>query len=167
MSSTLLALDRAVLLRAYQAEARAHYQRQEALGRAAGESISTDAEITSRVEILRRDGLEAMTGHRSARDLSAAELDMVVRYLRRQGASDGRARGGAGNGTDRPTDAQWATIARLARARGWEQGLEDGRLLAFVARTAKISAVRFLDRARATEVITGLERWDAQTDHVN
>lgn len=162
MSSAARALDRAALLRAYHAEARRYYQRQEQRDRAPADSTEPGA-IAARVDALRGEGLDVLTSHTSARDLSAAELDLVVRYLRRQGATDGRARGGAGNGTDRPTAAQWASIARLARARGWEAGLEDPRLLAFVVRTACVAAVRFIDRRRATAIITGLERWAAQS----
>lgn len=160
MSQAATLPDRAALLRAYHAEARPHYQRRAALDAPPGEPAKL---ATARAESLRRDELDALTGRRSARDCSAAELDLVVRYLRRQGAGDGRARGGTGPGTDRPTASQWATIARLARARGWDKGLEDHRLVAFVVRTAAVAAVRFLDRARATQVITGLERWAAQS----
>lgn len=108
-----------------------------------------------------RGWMKEQTGHASAAKAGNAELGDAIRELRRRGALDGRSRGGSG-GPDRPTDAQWAKVAALGRARGWH-GLDDPRMLGFVVRTAKVSAMRFLTRGQITAVITGLERW-AETD---
>ena len=68
-----------------------------------------------------------------------------------------------GLGPDRPTPRQWAFIVDLAKARGWDEGLEDPRLHAFIRRTVLVDALRFLTREDATQVITGLKRWQDQT----
>lgn len=114
-------------------------------------------------EDLRRSWLEQQIGHRSAAECTDAGLSAAVRELRRLGALDRPARGGAGGGIDRPTDTQWARLAILAKERGW-QGLADPRLKAFVVRTAKISSPRFLTRLTMTRCITGMERWASQED---
>lgn len=106
---------------------------------------------------LYRDWLEANTGQRSCKHLDAQSLARAVRTLRAAGALDSTGRGG--RGADRPTDAQWARLAALAKERGWFGGLEDSRLRGFVRRTAKVDNTRFLTRQQMSQVITGLERW--------
>lgn len=147
------AASRARLLSAYHAMARPWY-------------AAEAARLGGDPEQRRRAALAALTGHDSAADCTDAELASAVRTLRRQGAGDARGRGGNGLGDDRPTPQQWATIARMARARGWDRGLTDPRLAAFVRRTAKVNAVRFLGRIQASAIITALGRWSVQdSDH--
>lgn len=109
--------------------------------------------------------LERLTGKRSCRDMSGQELQLVVDHLRTQGAIEQRTRGhypgGAGEFDNRPTAAQMGTIERLAGAAGYA-GLTDPRFAAFLRRTAHVDSARFLDRARASRVISGLvqvARW--------
>ena len=115
-----------------------------------------------------RARLERATGKRSAGDLTEAERLKVIRELIAEGADlplpTGRERQQhpGGQGPDRPTPAQWATIGRLAREMGWQDGLEDGRLKAFVVRTAKVDSTRFLSRRQASAIITGLTRMASQ-----
>jgi len=66
------------------------------------------------------------------------------------------------NGEERPTSAQWAKIAAVGAAIGWQDGLEDERLRSFVKRTAKVSSTKFLEPHKASKVIMGLENWAAQ-----
>ncbi|MEM6727838.1 MAG: regulatory protein GemA [Pseudomonadota bacterium] len=108
------------------------------------------------------DFLYVHTGKRSAGKLTTRERIDLLRTMRRHGMLPDRAPGGPGRGVagdDRPTSAQWAKLAALGRSLGWEKGLEDERLRGFVIRTAKVSSTRFLTRAGATQVITGLEQW--------
>lgn len=104
------------------------------------------------------DWLEQRTGKRSSAKLTTGERIALIKELRCEGLIQERARGGAGAGADRPTPQQWGRMGGLARKLGWS-GLEDKRLQAFAERTAKVSSTRFLTRAGATKVITGLERW--------
>lgn len=114
----------------------------------------------------------AHTGKRSCRDCTAAELRDLIRALIDRGALAARAhrvtppaaiRQPGGLGPDRPTPRQWAFILDLAKARGWDEGLEDPRLSAFIRRTVFVDALRFLTREDASQVITGLKRWQSQT----
>lgn len=110
-----------------------------------------------------RDDYEAwlhkLTGKSSAAKLDRDERISLIRQLRRDNLLPER-RTGAGTGGDssRPTSSQWAKLAALAKARGWD-GLDDSRLLSFIRRTAKVDAVRFLSRQQISAVIMGLERW--------
>ena len=114
----------------------------------------------------------AHTGKRSCRDCTAAELQGLIRVLIDKGTIAARAhrvtpaaaiRQPGGQGPDRPTPRQWAFIVDLAKARGWDEGLADLRLHAFIRRTVLVDALRFLTRADASQVITGLKRWQSQT----
>jgi len=110
------------------------------------------------------DWLENRTGKRSASKLTHAERAALIKHLRKEGLLKQRTHGGTGRtvaGEDRPTSQQWAKIGGLSRDLGWD-GLEDERLQSFVRRTAKISNARFLNRAKASDVITGLEQWVRQ-----
>lgn len=113
----------------------------------------------------RRAVQQAVTGKASCKDMSEAELRRLLWHYKAKGVDIGipgpAPRGG--QGWTRPTPWQWAEIERLALALGWD-GLEDGRLLAFVRRTAQVDGVRFLTRRQATGVITGLRRWVAQRE---
>lgn len=109
---------------------------------------------------------QTQTGERGGRPISCTDLAFealarLVDVLRDAGALDGPARGGRGDGATRPTPRQWRALAALVRARGWE-GLEDARLQKLCHRTCRVSSTRFLTRASMTDLITGLERWEAQ-----
>ena len=108
------------------------------------------------------DWLERNTGKRSAAKLTPQERADLVAHIRKQGLVKNRVPGGQGkavNGRSRPTSKQWLKLAALARAKGWQDGLEDGRLQGFVERTAKISSTRFLTASQASDVITALDKW--------
>lgn len=114
------------------------------------------------------DWLEKKTGKRSSGALTTGERIDLIKRLRKDGLipdrpNRGRGSGGPGGvGVDRPTSAQWGRIGGLARGIGWEKGLEDGRLRAFVERTAKVSSAKFLNRTSASKVILGLEAMERQ-----
>jgi hypothetical protein len=141
--------DRAKTLRLYHALARPWYQRRALAQAAQG--------LTTTADELRRADLDEWVGRDSSRDCTAAELDLCIATLRRLGAWDGAQAGGAGPEADRPTPKQRARIGALARSLGWDGGLSDRRTNQFVKRTAKVSAARFLTRAKASDVILGLE----------
>jgi hypothetical protein len=109
---------------------------------------------------------QTRTGERGSQRIGCADLDYsdlsrLVDMLRAEGALDGTARGGLGPGAERPTPKQWAAIAAMSRARDWA-GLEDPRLQKFCYRTCRVSHTRFLDRKKASALITGLQRWEDQ-----
>jgi len=109
----------------------------------------------------RRAIQQMVTGKASCADMTERELVRLIDHWGRMG-SDVRA--AAPRGAEAPMATRWqlATIERLAWELGWEQGLDDARLLRFVQRTAKIDLVRWLDRAAASRVISGLMRWKRQ-----
>lgn len=108
-------------------------------------------------EQTRRMAQAAFAGHESLRDFSDEQLVAWCWELKRRGADIGipapAPLGGSGFG--RPTPAQWATIERLVAS----LGLSDDGFRAFVKRTAGVDLPRFMTRADASKVITGLERW--------
>lgn len=112
-----------------------------------------------------RDCLERMTGKRSCKELTDAQLDQVVRQFKDAGVLEDKRQpakkyqGGAGY--DRPTSKQWAVLDKLAREVGYE-GLEDAGLASFVRRVAKVDSPRFLTRGSVSKVITGLQKWAEQ-----
>lgn len=116
-----------------------------------------------------RDDYEAWmtrrTGKASAGKLTRQERIDLIAALRKEGlVPDGRGKGGRGEtvaGEERPTRAQWGRIGGLARGLGWDGGLEDPRLKAFVKRTAKLSSTRFLTKVDATSIILGLQKMAA------
>lgn len=109
-------------------------------------------------EETRRAHLERHTGQRSAADCTDAQLTAVANAM---AAEQDSAIGGIG--LDRPTKPQWARLAALSRARGWD-GLDDARLKGFIRRTAKVAAARFLTRELISKVIMGLENWADSPD---
>jgi len=115
-----------------------------------------------------RARLELSTGKRSAAALTEAERIKIIREMIADGADLPLPRAGeqkpfpGGTGKDRPTPSQWATIGRLARELGWQDGLEDSRLKSFIVRTAKVDGTRLLSRSKASAIITGLTRMAAQ-----
>ena len=114
--------------------------------------VSTDGE--GRLEY--ENWLEGKTGKRSAANLSKTARIELIKGLRRDGLIPDRNPGG--KGVDRPTKAQWAMIAGLARNIEWD-GLDDPALRGFVQRTAKVDAPRFMTRTQASKVILGLQEW--------
>lgn len=113
----------------------------------------------------RRAVQQAVTGKASCKDMSEAELRRLLWHYKAKGADIGipgpAPRGG--QGWTRPTPWQWVEIERLALRMGWS-GLDDGALRGFVRRTCDVADVRFLTRAQATAVISGLRRWVAQRE---
>ncbi len=105
----------------------------------------------------RRAAQAAFSGHESLKDFTNQQLIAWCYELKRRGADIGiplhSARGG--RGLDRPTDAQLATIERLAAS----LDMSAGALAGFVRRTCAVDDPRFLTRRAATDVITGLTRW--------
>jgi hypothetical protein len=108
-------------------------------------------------EETRRAAQRAFAGVESLKDFTDAQLVVWCWELKRRGADIGipgpPPRGGTG--WERPTEAQWATIERLAAA----LGLTEAGLAGFVRRSCRVDDPRFLTRRQATEVITGLTRW--------
>lgn len=108
----------------------------------------------------RRAAQMAFAGKASLRDFSDSQLAGWCWELKRRGADIGIPgpvpRGGVGFG--RPTQGQIAEIERLALAMGWS-GLDDGALRGFIRRTCAVDDLRFMTKAQATGVITGLRRW--------
>lgn len=121
-------------------------------------------------EDARREAQEAVTGCASCRDMSDAQLVKLCWHYKDRGAPIGvpAPRPKGGSGANRPTQAgQLAEIERLALAHGWAEGLEDGRLRAFVQRTAGADDIRWLSKSAATKVIAGLRRWLKQKEATN
>jgi len=107
----------------------------------------------------RRDVQREVTGQQSCRELSDTALRRLLWHYNSLGA-DLRVPGPqAVARLDRPTMPQLREIERLAFARGFANGLDDRRLLGFVRRTAQVDHPRFLSRAQASNVITGLRKW--------
>ena|GEM_PF-2153573 len=108
-------------------------------------------------EETRRAAQMAFAGKASLKDYTDSQLVGWCWELKRRGADIGipgpPPRGGMG--WERPTEAQWATIERLAT----QLGMTDAGLTGFVRRTCGVDDPRFLSRRMATEVITGLTRW--------
>ncbi len=109
-----------------------------------------------------RNWLSINTGKTSCTTMSDEELVSIVKQLREAGyiQFSHRGEGGTGGG-NRPTNAQWAKLAALSKERGWK-GLVDKQLDAFVFRTTGIKQTKWLTRTKISEVILGLERWNAQ-----
>lgn len=105
-----------------------------------------------------RNYLGITVGKTSCKDMTDEELVDLVKNLRSEGyLTFSKQPGGQGEG-NRPTNAQWAKLAALAKDKGWD-GLNDARLDAFVERTAGVKKTRWLTRTKISEVILGLERW--------
>jgi len=103
----------------------------------------------------------AVVGKESCAAMTDTELRRLLWHYKGLGVQIGvpgpKPRGGGG--WERPSASQWTEIERLAGVFGWTDGLDDGRLAAFIGRTVGVDAVRFLCRDGATKVITGLTRW--------
>ncbi len=109
-------------------------------------------------EETRRDFLARETGHRSCKEISAAQADRVIDTLRELGAGRGAVRG-----LDTP-------VARKLRAlwiAGWCLGLvrdrTDRAMLSFLERQTGVTHTRFLvDAGAGAAAIEGLKRWLAR-----
>lgn len=108
----------------------------------------------------RRAIQQMVTGKASCAEMTERELVRLIDHWGRMGSDVRAAAPQAADGM--ATRWQLATIERLAWELGWEQGLDDARLLRFVQRTAKIDSVRWLEKAAASSVISGLMRWKRQ-----
>lgn len=109
----------------------------------------------------RRTVQGAVTGKASCAEMTDTELRRLLWHYKGRGVQIGvpGAQGLGGAGWERPSKPQWTEIERLAQSFGWTDGLDDRRLAGFVAHTARVDGPRFLTRAQATAVISGLRRW--------
>lgn len=108
-----------------------------------------------------RAWLESLTGKRSAKECTLAELAALVSTLRTCKALENprikAVKGGRGN-DDRPTDAQWRKANGLCRDIGMT-GCDDARFAAFAKRNAHVDHPRFLTRQSMRLVIAALAKW--------
>jgi len=111
----------------------------------------------------RRAMQQRVTGKASAADMSDAELVAVCAELARLGA-DIHVPAPQAGGPGMATEWQLLTIERLAHGMGWTEGLLDARLIAFIRRTAKVDRPQWLEKAAASKVISGLQRWAQQRE---
>ena len=100
-----------------------------------------------------------VTGCESCSEMSPTRLRVLLWSYRLAGVSIGVPSPPVVSAPDRPTGAQITQIERLCAEKGLF-GLDDPRLAKFVGRTAKVDAVEFLTHRQASNVITGLSRWD-------
>ena len=113
-----------------------------------------------------RDKLEAVTGHRRARECSIEEMDRMLDVFRREGF---RATRGARNGPSpkshvRKVYAIWADVEPYLKAETPEQ--KKAALVTFVRRQTRsrsvpdgVDAPEFLNAAQANKVIEALKSW--------
>jgi len=95
--------------------------------------------------------------------MSDAELVAVCAELARLGA-DIHVPAPQAGGPGMATEWQLLTIERLAHGMGWTEGLLDARLIAFIRRTAKVDRPQWLEKAAASKVISGMQRWAQQRE---
>jgi hypothetical protein len=110
----------------------------------------------------RRAIQQMVTGKASCAEMTERELVRLIDHWGRMGSDVRAAAPRVADAPGMATRWQLATIERLAWELGWEQGLDDARLLRFVQRTAKIDSVRWLEKGAASAVISGLMRWKRQ-----
>ena len=110
----------------------------------------------------RRAIQQRVTGKASCAEMTERELVRLIDHWRRMGADVRAAAPRVADAPGMATRWQLATIERLAWAMGWSEGLEDARLVGFLRRTARVDGVRWLDRAAASRVISGLMNWKRQ-----
>lgn len=114
-----------------------------------------------------RGWLEALTGKRSTKDCTMAELAAVVSTLRACNALvDQRVKAvqGAVLKDNRPTAAQWGTANRRCITLGMVDGCQNARFIAFTKKTCKVSHPRFLTRDAMRKLIAALNNWIANND---
>lgn len=111
-----------------------------------------------------RAWLESLTGKRSAKECTLAELAGLATTLRACHALDNprikAIKGGRGQG-ERPTEAQWGLIDGLCRQLGMT-GCTDARFIAFAKRNAHVDHPRFLTLTQAQKLIAALQIWLAK-----
>ncbi|WP_205617301.1 regulatory protein GemA [Pelomicrobium methylotrophicum] len=110
----------------------------------------------------RRAVQRIVTGKSSCLDMTVAELVRLIDHWGKLGAQVRASAPEAAQAPGMVTRWQLATIERLAWEMGWDDGLEDARLVAFLRRTARVDAARWLTREAASSVISGLSRWKRQ-----
>jgi phage gp16-like protein len=97
-------------------------------------------------------------GHESARDMTDAQIGLVLDHLRRKGLHYQR----PAEPNERPGARQerliWAIFRDLARAGAIDDPSEK-RLRAFVKKTTGVDGVRWLTPGDANRVIEGLKAW--------
>ena len=116
-----------------------------------------------------RDAYEAFLlreiGKNSCAKASDKQIEKIVTAMQKLGgleAKSGRQQSASGGKSyDRPTALQRAKLAALSRDMGWD-GLNDPALFAFIKRTTRRDAMRFLTRHEMSQIITGLEKWRDQ-----
>lgn len=111
-----------------------------------------------------RTWLESLTGKRSCKDCTGAELAALASTLRACNALEmPRLKGiQGGKGDNRPSDAQWRLANRLCRELDMS-GCDDPRFAAFAKRIAKVDSPRFMTRQSIRAVIAALGKWIENT----
>ncbi|KFB76075.1 MAG: DUF1018 domain-containing protein [Candidatus Accumulibacter cognatus] len=108
-----------------------------------------------------RAWLESLTGKRSCKECSEAELASLVTTLRACNALENPrlkgVKGGIGQG-DRPTEPQWRLANELCRQLDMT-GCDDARFAAFAKRNAKVDHPRFLTKESMRLLIAALIAW--------
>ena len=99
-----------------------------------------------------RNFLQGHFGVRSCKDLTVERLREVDQKLKGLLGVDG---------TNRPTQKQWAMMKAQAIKMGWKN-TRAPEFVSFVKRTAKVDNPRFMSRSNASDVIAGLDNWIAQ-----
>jgi hypothetical protein len=109
--------------------------------------------------------LENYGGSRSARGLDGRGFDAVMDRFRALGfTSTARARS-YGERAGMASPGQVATVRKLWG--DWADDPSEANLNAFIQRTAKVSALRFLDAPSAGAVITALKAMVERKGHAN
>jgi hypothetical protein len=102
-----------------------------------------------------RSVLENYGGARSARDLDATGFDAVMDRFRALGFTSTARQRSYGERDGMATPGQVDSIRKLWAA--WADAPTEANLNIFLERQAKVSALRFLDAAKAGAVITALK----------
>lgn len=110
----------------------------------------------------RRAIQQMVTGKESCRDMTVAELVRLIDHWGRMGAQVRASAPACAEAPGMVTRWQLATIERLAWEMGWDAGLSDARLAAFLRRTARVERAAWLTKEAASSVISGLTRWKRQ-----
>jgi len=103
-----------------------------------------------------RAWLQGLTGARSCRDLSDAQLIALAGKLKQAGLTDRKPLGGTG--IDRPSPAQWRKLETLARQVGYANLLDTG-FATWIKRVTGLDNPRFLTAQACSDAICGLQRW--------
>ena len=103
-----------------------------------------------------RAWLHALTGARSCRDLTDAQLIALTDKLKQAGLTDHKPLGGTG--IDRPSAAQWRKLETLARQVGYNN-IQDAGFAKWIKRVTGLDNPRFLTAETCKDAIVGLMRW--------